>query len=118
MTLADRLLLAFVIPGIALFAYNTWQPSTQAKQVEIITPFEKKIVPLYANTSMMLAGALGKSKIDIDHHRARFSSSPCKTKFCIHQGWASHSGELRACLPNKISLRLIGQTSKFDSITF
>lgn len=50
--------------------------------------------------------------------RIRFVTSPCETKFCIHQGWASHGGDLRVCLPNKVSLRLLGSKSQFDSLTF
>jgi hypothetical protein len=118
MTLADRLLLVLVVTGLGLLFYITWQPSTRATRVEIMTPAGTKIVSLLNDKKLTLSGAIGASEIQIEKHRVRFVSSPCKTKFCIHQGWAEHSGEMRVCLPNKVSLRLLGQATVFDSETF
>ena len=118
MTLADRILLLVSITAIAFFAYNTWQPATAADSVEIISPFEHKTVSLQQDKTLFVPGALGRSEIRIEHRRIRFIDSPCSTKFCVHQGWASHSGDLRVCLPNKVSLRLLGNKSPFDSVTF
>lgn len=118
MTLADRLLILIACMGIALFAYFTWRPSTEADRVEIITPFEKKIVSLQKEKTLFIKGVLGNSELRIQQHRIRFIDSPCTTKFCVHQGWAEHSGDIRACLPNQVSLRLLGRESVFDSMTF
>jgi len=118
MTLADRLLLFVSITGIVLLAYVTWQPSAYADRVEIISPSGRKIVSLRHDKTFFVTGALGKSELRIKGERIRFVTSPCQTKFCIHQGWASHSGDLRVCLPNKVSLRLLGSSSQFDSLTF
>ncbi len=118
MTRADRLLLLVAIIAISVFAFRTWQPSINADRVEIISPFEHKTVSLRQDKTLFVAGALGRSEIRIAQHRIRFIDSPCTTKFCVLQGWASHSGELRVCLPNKVSLRLLGSKSPFDSLTF
>lgn len=118
MTIADRLLVFFSVTGIILFTYITWRPSHDANRVEIISPFEKKIISLQHDKKFFITGALGKNEISIQQRRIRFIASPCKTKFCIHQGWAKHSGDIRACLPNKVSLRLLGQDTAFDSVTF
>lgn len=118
MTIADRLLVLFSITGIILLAFITWQPSYNADRIEIITPVESKTVSLQHDKIISVKGALGKSKISIHQHQVRFIASACKTKFCVHQGWANHSGDIRACLPNKVSLRLLGQNTSFDSVTF
>ena len=118
MTIADRLLILVSATGILLLAISTWQPSVDADQVEIISPHEKKQVSLQHDKNIFITGDLGKSEINIQQHRVRFISSPCKSKFCIHQGWANHSGDFRACLPNKVSLRLLGKNMQFDSVTF
>lgn len=118
MTIADRVLILLASTSIALFAYLTWQPSTAADRVEIITPFEKKVVSLQNDKTLFIKGVLGNSELRIQHQRIRFIASPCTTKFCVHQGWAQHSGDIRACLPNQVSLRLLGRKSVFDSVTF
>lgn len=118
MTPADRLLLIVAITAIVIFAYTTWQPTTDADRVEISTPFERKTVSLEQDKTLFITGSLGRAEIRIDHGRVRFIDSPCHTKFCVHQGWASHTGDLRVCLPNRVSLRLLGNKSAFDSVTF
>ena len=118
MTIADRLLILASATGILLFAIITWQPSVNADQVEIFSPLEKKLVSLQQDKKIFITGALGESEINIQQHSVRFISSPCKSKFCIHQGWANHNGDFRACLPNKVSLRLLGKNMQYDSVTF
>lgn len=41
----------------------------------------------------------------------------CPDKLCIHQGKISHTGETIACLPNRVTVRVIsGAASNVDSI--
>jgi hypothetical protein len=63
-------------------------------------------------------GPLGASRIEIRNGRARFISSPCRGKVCIHSGWLEHTGELTACLPNRVSIQLLGQHPRFDAVNF
>jgi len=44
--------------------------------------------------------------------------SPCRGKVCVHGGWLTEAGELLACLPNKIMVRILGSDSRFDAMNF
>ena len=37
----------------------------------------------------------------------RFEESDCLDKLCVHTGYVNHGGQLAACLPNKLAIRII-----------
>lgn len=63
-------------------------------------------------------GALGDSLISIAQGKVRFKQSPCNNQYCVHQGWLSHAGEVAICLPNQISLQLMGAKNNYDSLNY
>lgn len=62
-------------------------------------------------------GPLGISRIVIHNHRARFQSSPCRNQYCVHQGWLARAGQVAVCLPNRVSLELVGDKG-YDSLSY
>ena len=67
---------------------------------------------------LSVSGPLGITRIEIDHGRARVHSSPCTNQYCVHQGWLSHAGQASFCLPNRVSIRLMGASSSYDSLNY
>ena len=63
-------------------------------------------------------GAIGPATVSIAHGKARFSKSPCHNQYCVHQGWLSRAGQAALCLPNQLSLELIGETKQYDSLNY
>jgi len=63
-------------------------------------------------------GKLGDATISIAQGRARFAKSPCQTQYCVHQGWLTHAGQAAICLPNQISLELLGETKPYDTLNY
>lgn len=63
-------------------------------------------------------GNLGESVISIANGKVRFAKSPCQTQYCVHQGWLSHTGQATICLPNQVSLELIGERKPYDSLNY
>jgi hypothetical protein len=53
-------------------------------------------------------GRLGDSHLRIEGGRVRFIDSPCPNKVCVHAGWLEHGGDVAACIPNGVSIRLGG----------
>ena len=68
--------------------------------------------------TLEIHGPLGISRIVIDNGRVRFERSPCTNQYCVHQGWLSHAGEVAICLPNQISLELLGVKKAYDSLNY
>lgn len=64
-----------------------------------------------------VTGPLGSTRIIIHHHQARIQSSPCRNQYCVRQGWLSHAGQAAICLPNRITLELVGEKG-YDSLNY
>lgn len=63
-------------------------------------------------------GKLGDAVISIAQGKARFAQSPCHTQYCVHQGWLTRAGQAAICLPNQISLELLGEKKVYDSLNY
>jgi len=63
-------------------------------------------------------GAMGDAVIHISQGKVRFSKSPCHNQYCVHQGWLTRNGQAAICLPNQISLELIGEQKPYDSLNY
>ncbi|MBI3774829.1 MAG: NusG domain II-containing protein [Gammaproteobacteria bacterium] len=78
-------------------------------------------VPLSRAHIYRVPGALGISEIEVRDGRIRFNSSPCQGQQCVHSGWAKRGGEFIACVPNRVSISVLGQGAGgdyYDSINF
>lgn len=63
-------------------------------------------------------GPIGDAVISIAQGKVRFAKSPCHNQYCVHQGWLTHTGQVAICLPNQISLELIGEEKPYDSLNY
>ena len=67
---------------------------------------------------LKISGALGISYISIHDGKVRFKQSPCHNQYCVHQGWLSHAGQVAICIPNQVSLQLLGKQNSYDSLNY
>ena len=67
---------------------------------------------------LRIHGVMGDSHISIAQGKVRFKQSPCNNQYCVHQGWLSRAGQVAICIPNQISLQLIGTKSSYDSLNY
>ncbi len=65
-----------------------------------------------------IKGKIGESIITIEQGKVRFTQSPCHNQYCVPQGWLSLAGQVAICLPNQISLQLMGVKSTYDSLNY
>jgi len=70
--------------------------------------------PLAENRVVDLEGPLGLTRLEIRDGRARILSSPCPTKACIGMGAISRRGEMLACVPNQLLVRIDGEGGGAD----
>jgi hypothetical protein len=67
---------------------------------------------------LIVVGPVGQSVILIDGTRARIASAPCSGQICVARGWLHRIGDVAACVPNRIVLRLTGDApAALDGIT-
>ncbi|MEA2094222.1 MAG: NusG domain II-containing protein [Pseudomonadota bacterium] len=119
MTRADWLLIVIVVCSLPLLYARLWLQDDTVSYLRVQTGNEAAtVMPLRPDRRLDIKGPLGDSTVEIRDKQVRFLSSPCAGKVCIHSGWLSAAGELAACLPNRISIQLLGTHPRFDAINF
>jgi hypothetical protein len=73
---------------------------------------------LNQKVTKIINGEKGETKIIIDNGKVRFTSAPCTKKYCIHQGWINKANQIIICIPNKISISILGGEKNYDSINY
>ncbi len=76
--------------------------------------------PLGADLTFTLPGPLGETVVALRGGVARILDSPCTHKVCIGMGGVSRAGEITACVPNRLLLRVEGgrgQEAEYDLLT-
>ena len=102
------------------YLYNAlWGPTSLGTTATILINGKAwKKFSLKQDQIIDVRGKVGTSRIQVKDGLIRFVDSPCNTKQCILQGWLKYAGELAVCLPNRISVQVVGRTPRYDSITF
>lgn len=120
MTTGDWLLvvalLAIAVAGLARLA------GAPSGGRVVVTDGDRTVLtaPLDSHNSFELNGPLGPSRLEIDERGARITVAPCPRRVCMTMGPIRRSGELIACIPNRILVRVEAagnQESAFDLIS-
>ncbi|PCH59570.1 MAG: hypothetical protein COC05_06620 [Gammaproteobacteria bacterium] len=120
MTRVDLLIMIIAVAALPLLYLQLWGPNYRGTEVNIIVADQKpQRHSLLRDQTLAIKGKLGDSIITINNGKAAFIESPCRNKQCIHSGWHSRNGDTTACLPNRITLSVVGDgIARFDSVTF
>ena len=73
---------------------------------------------LFQDKKISLMGKEGESIIEIKDGRARFKSAPCKNQYCVQQGWIHFTGQMLICIPNEVSIEILGKSKAYDSLNY
>lgn len=74
--------------------------------------------PLDRAQRIAVNGPLGVSVIEIEPRRARVQSDPSPRQLCVRQGWLTQAGDVAICLPNQVSVELLGASKRYDSLNY
>lgn len=119
MTLADKIVVTLALLLLPFLYIEFWGNSTRGEAVQIRSVNgENTTLPLDQDKRLQIKGALGLSTIEIKDRQVRFIDSPCQSKQCITAGWLSKDGQLAACLPNGVTVQIIGRDQHFDAVNF
>lgn len=116
--IGDWLIIILSLVGIFYLFQSLWT-NEHATKVQITVG--NKIYATYSlnqQRDIHIHGKLGDAIISIAQGKARFAKSPCTTQYCVHQGWLSRAGQAAICLPNQISLELLGEHKPYDSLNY
>ena len=119
LTLFDRKLLYIVTVLVALSFTLLLYRTDGARVVASVNDKIVFVAPLDQDRQVELAGPLGITVLHIENGAVGVISSPCPRKICISMGKASHAGDLIACVPNQLVVRIEGaseEESEYDFI--
>jgi len=107
----DRIIVvALLILCVVLFVVVGLRAPGQSVQVRQGDDVIYK-APLAVDLKVDLEGPLGITELEIIDNQVRIVSSPCHFKICIGMGKISRSGEIIACVPNRLLVQIVGQSS-------
>lgn len=119
MTRADILVLICALMLLPWLYWNFWGNASSGEIVQIrVAAGETLKLPLDQDKRLEIAGVLGTSVIEIKDRQVRFVDSPCQGKQCIMTGWLREDGHLAACIPNGVTVQIVGRDERFDTLNF
>lgn len=95
--------LALSVSGDQLYA-EVWQDNTLVERVQL-TEETDRTIDLDGHNVIVLSG-----------RTARMQSADCRDQVCVRTGTLTHAGQVAVCLPNRVVLRITGETSEIDAI--
>lgn len=75
-------------------------------------------VALSNDQQIEVRGPLGISIITIQNRKVRIASDPSPRQYCVRQGWLQQAGEIALCLPNQVSVEMVGSKKQYDSLNY
>ncbi len=118
-TKGDVVVLVFALAILTGVFATYWRNESHGAEVVVLVEGKRWArLNLFQNQELHTPGLLGNSHIRVFDGQVRFIDSPCPNKLCVHTGWLSQGGENATCLPNRVSLQILGSDPRFDSINF
>lgn len=120
---ATRLLDRVIIVTVALIAsLGLWKTMHGAAGSELVVEQDGRIVyvaPLAQPARAAIPGPLGITTVEIENGRASVVAASCPQRLCMAMGAIEHQGEIVACLPNRVLLRISGEQKarSYDFLT-
>ncbi|HKL86859.1 MAG TPA: NusG domain II-containing protein [Treponemataceae bacterium] len=108
---ADLAIISIIL-GIALFSGIIVYGGSQKRLQVVIQGQEGSwIYDLQETRREEVLGPLGVTIVEIAGGQVKITESPCPNQTCIAAPALSHNGEWNACLPNKVIIRIEGESS-------
>ena len=95
--------LALSTSGDRLYA-EVWQDNVLVERVEL-TGETDRTIDLDGHNVIVLSG-----------RTATMQSADCRDQVCVRTGTLTRAGQVAVCLPNRVVLRITGETSEIDAI--
>jgi hypothetical protein len=116
--LGDWLTLVLGAGCVILLISTLWSAELADKAVIRSGGSVFREVTLSKNQQIEVPGPLGVSIISIKDRRVRIASDPSPRQYCVRQGWLQQAGEVALCLPNQVSVELVGSHKRYDSLSY
>ena len=112
-TVGDKILIVslFVLNG---WLFMNWGIGFSKGDWVVVEVNQNEVarLALAIDQTTQVKGPLGLTKVEVKKGRARIIRSPCKNKVCIKSGYIRYADRLAACIPNRVVVRIVGETHR------
>jgi hypothetical protein len=107
LTVADKVLIVAVVVGASGLAFHQRLESRSGDELAVEANGQfQGTYSMHQAQWLRVEGPLGTSQVEVGPRGARVAASPCANQLCVRQGWIRRQGEIVACLPNRLMLRI------------
>ena len=107
--------LAVVLISMAGYFFTGFAAFSEEKKV--IIESEGKVFAEYPMTENIIVDVKGHNKVEITPEYVRVIYADCPDKIDVRQGKISSPGSVIVCAPNKMTVRITGE-SKIDAVSY
>lgn len=108
----DLIVIVFVV-SLAIFIGILFGKNTNSEEADVVAIYKEgeKIqeLPLDKNREIIVSN-IYTNRIVIEEGKVSITESDCPGEDCVHSGWISGSGRSIVCLPNRVEIRIEGET--------
>lgn len=115
MTAADRALSASIL--VISLAWGMGARSSEDGAFAIVTTGREECarIPLQQDAKIPLHGRLGPIDLEVRSGAIAVVRSDCTNHVCIGMGWKRSAGDVLACVPNELIVRIEGGSARADA---
>jgi len=119
----DKILVLTLVIIAALVIGQYAFSSTKKIEKEVIIRSDGEVVKKMilnntTETEFSIKSKEGFLFVQVKDEKVRVIKSTCPDKLCVKQGWIDKPGESIVCLPNRISITIVGEKNGIDSTTY
>jgi hypothetical protein len=104
---------------VLIILFNRLWLSEVASKVQIRAGSQVfSTLSLNQQRALEVPGPLGITVVAIDNGKVRVVSDPSPRQYCVKQGWLEQAGQVAMCLPNQVSVELLGSKKLYDSLNY
>ncbi len=114
----DWLITLFGVALVFFLMWSRWQ--TGVADRVLIRSQGESFAELNLKTPQRVSvpGPLGNTEIEILEGVVRVAKDPGPRQLCVNQGWLSRPGQIAICLPNRVSIEVLGKVKSYDSLGY
>lgn len=123
MNKANKILIGVVL-ALVLFsywgfflAYRENVPLTAVISVNGDIVVQLKLDESISQHFIKVPGPLGTSVVEVKPGAIRMKSSPCPEHYCMKTGWIDRPGQVVACIPNRVIIKISPDKESLDAIS-
>jgi len=119
----DVLIIITVIV-LALFswlAFSLFGSVTQGDAVEAVITVDGQEafrVKLDQEKTFVVEGFAYPCTVEVKPGQIRMAEAPCPDQICVKTGWINHAGQVIACVPNRVVIKIVSGESPIDAISY